>query len=221
MIEKDRDRILNFLLGNEKAPNFEAWIYHDKSLESRLDNDLYFELIYADYQDNSVKESLSKLIIGDYITEAEFEHFKLIDQLKKSGWYENRKVEIALPEVSVTNEIKNAQNILSEFGGLKLISSENWTDNWTLTLLEFVESISVIESMEMYGVNKKMVLFACAHNRHINLYVDNENKFFYLDNVVSENLYVHKGQNIHDLIRDLLQQEYEEPNFIKIRKSNE
>jgi len=113
-----------------------------------------------------------------------------------------------------TLETENAVKIIEEFGGLKFISSDE-RENWTLTLVEFLDSPSRIQNMSEFGLNKNLVSFATAHNNHIDLFVDENNKFYQLDNVVSENLYEYKGLNFEYMMRELLCLE-KENNFCKI-----
>jgi hypothetical protein len=69
--------------------------------------------------------------------------------------------------------------------------------------------------MKEYGLNKNLVCFAMAHNDHINLFVDDNNKYYQLDNVVSENLYEYRGLNFEHMMRQLLQLDKDD-NFHKI-----
>jgi len=214
MQETDKVRILNFLIGKENINDFESWVYKDPDLESRIGGELYFELIGIDYQDKFVLDNLNRIIIDNYVSHTEFEKFKYKSILQDSGWYKNRQIEINLSRIQMTPEIKNAVTIIEEFGGLKFISTEK-SDNWTLTLLEFLDSPGEIQNMKEYGLNKNLVCFAMAHNDHINLFVDENNKYYQLDNVVSENLYQYRGLNFEHMMRQLLQLEKDD-NFHKI-----
>ena len=211
MQEIDKDRILNFLDGNESIGAFESWAYNDPDLESRVGSELYIELIGIDYNDKFVLDNFSRIILGNYISRDDSESFKYKSILQNSGWCQNRRIEVNLSKVPNTPEIKNAVKIIEEFGGLKFISSEK-RENWTLTLVEFLEVPSRGQNMNDYGLNKNLVCFATAHNDHIDLFVDENNKFYQLDNVVSENLYEYKGHNFEHMMRQLLQLD-EEDNF--------
>jgi len=214
MQETDKNRILNFLIGKEKINDFESWVYNDLDLESRIGSELYLELIGINYQDKSVLYNLNRIIRGNYVSHSDFEKFKYKSILQDSGWYKNRQIEINLSRIQMTPEIKNAVTIIEEFGGLKFISPEK-RENWTLTLVEFLDSPGEIQNMKEYGLNKNLVCFAMAHNDHINLFVDENNKYYQLDNVVSENLYEYKGLNFEHMMKQILQLEKDD-NFHKI-----
>lgn len=214
MLETDKDRILNFLIRKQNINDFESWVYNDPYLESRIGSDLYFELIAINYKDKFVIDNLNKIVLGNYVSHTDFENFKYKSILQDSGWYKNRQIEINLSGIQMTSEIKNAVTIIEEFGGLKFISPEKW-ENWTLTLVEFLEYPGEIQNMKEYGLNKNLVCFANAHNDHINLFVDENNKYYQLDNVVSENLYEYRGLNFEHMMRQLLQLDKDD-NFHKI-----
>lgn len=217
MLETDKNRILNFLIEKENINDFELWVYSDPDLESRIGSELYIELIGLNYKDKFVLDKLNRIIIGNYVSHTDFKNFKYKSILQDSGWFENRQIEINLSRIQVTTEIKNAVTIIEEFGGLKFVSPEK-RENWTLTLVEFLEYPGEIKNMKKYGVNKNLVCFAKAHNDHINLFVDENNNFYQLDNVVSENIYEYRGQNFEHMMRQLLLLE-EDDNFHKIENS--
>ncbi|GAB5530004.1 MAG: hypothetical protein Roseis3KO_17810 [Roseivirga sp.] len=203
MQEPDKDRILNFLTRNETIRDFESWVYHTPGLESRVGSQLYSELIEPDYKDKFVIDHLSSIIIGNYISRDDFERFKYISVLQDSGWYPNRRIKVNLSRGSNTPEMKNAVKIIEEFGGLKFVSPDK-RENWTPTLVEFLEVPIKVRKMIEYGLNKNLVCFATAHNDHINLFVDEDNQFYQLDNVVAENLYQYKGHDFEQMMRQLL-----------------
>jgi len=215
MEESDKNRILNFLIGNESIRDFESWVYYDANLESRVGGELYFELIEINYKHKNILDNLREVVLGNYITQNDFEYKRV---LKDSGWHQNRRIELNLSKVPNTPEIENAVKIIEEFGGLKFISPEK-RENWTLTLVEFLDVPCRIQNMTEYGLNKNLVCFATAHNDHIDLFVDENNKFYQLDNVVSEHLYEYKGLDFEHMMRQLLQLD-EEDNFEKLGKLN-
>lgn len=214
MQETEKNRILKFLIGKEIVKDFESWVYNNHDLESRVGSDLYLELIGINYNDKFIIDNFRRIVIGDFISQDDFQNYRYKSVLKDSGWYENRQIEINLSRIQMTPEIKNAVTIIEEFGGLKFISPEK-RDNWTLTLVEFLDSPGEIENMKEYGLDKNLVCFAMAHNDHINLFVDENNKFYQLDNVVSENIYEYKGLDFEHMMRELLCLEKED-NFRKI-----
>lgn len=214
MQETDKDRILNFLIGKETINDFESWVYNDSDLESRIGGELYIELIGIDYKDKFILDELRRIIIGNYVSHTDFEKFKYKSILQDSGWYKNRQIDINLSRLQITPEIKNAVAIIEEFGGLKFISPEK-RDDWTLTLVEFLNAPGKVQNMKEYGLNKNLVSFATAHNDHIDLFVDENNKYYQLDNVISENLFEYRGQNFEQMMRELLLLEKDD-NFHKI-----
>ena len=220
MQESNKDRILNFLIGNEPVQEFETWVYNSTDLEKRIGKDLYLVLIEVNYNDKFILDNLRRIVLGNYISHGDFENFKYKNLLLNAGWYPNRKIEVDLSRVPNTQEIKNAYEIIAEFGGLKFKSSDK-KENCSLTLVEFLNEPYTSLDMSNYGLNKKLTCFATAHNDHIDLYVDADNNFYQLDNVVSEDLYKFKGQNFYQMMRQLLQLDNED-NFEKIgRKQKE
>lgn len=206
MDEIDKNRILNFLIKKEDIRDFESWVYTTSDLESRVGSELYLELISINYNDKFVRDNLSKVILGNHITKEDFESFKYYKFLENSGWYQNRNIELDRANFPNTPEFKNAVKILNEFGGLKFVSPER-RENWTLTIVEFFEAPAGIQNMKEYGLNKNLVCFASVHNSHAYLFVDENNKFYQLDIVVSENLYKFKGLDFKHMMRQLLQLE--------------
>jgi len=204
MQETDIDRILNFLNGNEPSHEFESWVYNNTNLENSIGGELYFELIEINYKDKFVLDNLKRIVLGNYVSQDHFENFKYKNILLNAGWHPNRKIEVNLSKVPNTPEIQNASEIIEKFGGLKFISPDK-RENWSLTLVEFLKVPYVGCDMSKYGFNKKLACFATAHNDHIDLFVDADNKFYQLDNVVSENLYEFKGQNFYQMMRQLLE----------------
>lgn len=202
MNDSDKDRILNFLLGNESISEFEHWLYNTSDLESRIGNELYFDLIDFNYQSNDIIHRLKKTIIDKYITNEEFKTFKYYSILKKAGWLEGRKIEVKKTGFPETINVKHAIKIIEEFGGLSF-PSINEVDYWIPSSVDFSESLS-IEDMSEYGVNKNLICFASADDLNVNLYVDESNKFYQLDNIASVNLYEYKGYNFEEMMRSLL-----------------
>lgn len=204
MQEADKNRILNFLIGNENCHEFELWVYNNSNLEDSIGREFYFELINLDYKDKFVLENLKRNILENYLSQDDFENFKYRNTLLNAGWYPNRKIEVDLSKVQNMIEVQNAFEIIEEFGGLAFLSPEK-KENWSLVLVEFLKEPYVYCNMGKYGLNKNLVCFATAHNDHVDLFVDADNKFYQLDNVVSESLYKFKGQNFNQMMKQLLQ----------------
>lgn len=203
MQETDKERILNFLLRNESISDFESWVYNDSNLESRIGSELYLELIGINYNDKFVVDDLSKIIMGNYISQDDFVDFKFKKVLLASGWYPNRKIEVQLSNLPITNAVKNALKIIEEFGGLEIIFSERW-DSWAMNPIEFLIAPYKPRNMKEYGLDKELVCFAGAHYGYIDLFVDENNKFYHMDNVVSEYLYEYKGPSFEQMMIELL-----------------
>ncbi|PWJ38662.1 SUKH-3 domain-containing protein [Sediminitomix flava] len=204
MEEFEKNKILNFLVGDEASMDFEYWLYNESDLESRVGEDLYFELIEVNYDDKDILNILQKKILDKYISQADFERSRYYKILRDSGWYPNRKISLHKSKINTQPEVQNAEKILEEFGGLKLVSPCK-TDNWTLTLVEFLDHPNRTYNMSDYGINKNFVCFASAHNDHINLFVDGEGKFYQLDNVVSLDLYLYEGDDFEQMMKELLE----------------
>ena len=204
MQETDKIKILNFLLRVESIKEFETWIYNEHNLESRIDSELYQELLGFNYNDKFAIDKLSRFILGKYISEDDFEKFKYESFLRNSGWHPNRRINIELSEAEHSSEIKNAIKILEEFGNLKL-NSPNKRNNSILTYIQFFDKPGAIENMKKFGLNENLVCFAQAHNGHIDLFVDKNNKFYQLDNVVCEDLYEYTGLGFEHMMKELIE----------------
>lgn len=137
MEESDKQRILNFLIGNEPIHEFEAWVYNTCDLEKRIGKELYFELIDINYKDKFLLNNLNKVVVGNYISHSDFDDFKYKSVLLDEGWCPERKIEVDLTKLPNTPEVQNAYEIIEEFGGLKFISPYK-RENWSLTLVEFL-----------------------------------------------------------------------------------
>lgn len=202
MQETDKNRILNFLIGNENIQDFETWLYSEINLESRIGSELYFELIDTSYKKKHILEDLKRNILGKYIPENDFENFKYKSVLHEAGWNQERKIKVRLSKDRNSPEDLNAIRIIEEYGGLKFYRNEN--NNEKHTLIEILEKPGRVENMKEYGLNKNLVLFASAHNSHIDLFVDGDNKFYQLDNVAAEDLYKYQGPDFESLMKELL-----------------
>jgi len=125
------------------------------------------------------------------------------------GWFKERKLNLDPTQFSNSIENQNALKILEEYGGLRFISPEK-REEWTLTLVEFPLDTFDLEVKD-FGLDKTLTRFATAHNDHIDLFVDRNNVFYQLDNVVSDTLYEYKSQTFEHLMRELLKiEEYDE-----------
>ena len=97
MQESDKKRILNFLTGNETVKDFEAWLYYDSELESRIGSKFYFEIITIDYRlPLNVIYDIIMFILGKHINHEDFKWFKYYKILLDSGWKAGRKVNVKL-----------------------------------------------------------------------------------------------------------------------------
>ena len=209
MQASDKDRILNFLVGNEPIKQFESWVYETTDLEQRVGKELYLELIEINYNDKFILDNLFKIIVNDYISNDYFEDFKLKNALLNVGWYQGRKIEIDRSKFTNSLETQNAIKIIEEYGGLKFVSPEK-RENWSLTLIEFLKKPYENCNMGKYGLNKNLVCFATAHNDHIDIFVDADSNFYHLDNVVSEVLYQFNGYDFNHLLQEFLKPNYED-----------
>ncbi|MCT4639211.1 MAG: SUKH-3 domain-containing protein [Bacteroidales bacterium] len=201
MQKTDKDRILNFLIGKEKANDFELWLYNNTDIESRIGSELYSELIDINYRDKFVLNNFSKVIIGNHISEEDFKQWKYLKTLEDSGWYKGRNTKVKIPIFHRVPSIKCATKIIREFGGLSFYYSDA-TDAEPFNLIEF-NNTPICTDMSKYGLKKILAYFASAHNDHMYLYVDDNNNY-YMDNIAGDKLYVYKGDNFEHLMKELL-----------------
>ncbi len=203
MNDSDKNRILNFFLGNEKKSEFEQWLYTDSDLESRIGSELYFDLVDHNYQRNDIVHEVKKSVLDRHISREEFKTFKYYLILKKGGWFEGRKVKVDSPKISETSGLNNAIKIIEEFGGLTFNSLRE-VDYWTPKVVEFPNKPGKIKTMHQYGINKELICFAFADYGDVSLYVDEYNSFYSLDNIASIDLYEYKGYNFEEMMCSLL-----------------
>jgi hypothetical protein len=197
----DKDRILNFLIGNDSVADFESWLYNESDLEIRLGSELYNELIGLNFNDKFVLNNLSKLILDNYMTIDDFETWNYYRILKDSGWHQGRTIELSKSMLKKTSINKIAANILREFGGLEICSTDKSVHNHQ-TLVDFnINPIST--DMSKYGFDKEMSYFASAHDHNMYLYVD-ENDKYYMDNIAGDKLYAYTGLNFEQMMKELL-----------------
>nr|WP_321411214.1 SUKH-3 domain-containing protein [uncultured Carboxylicivirga sp.] len=201
MKENDKDRILDFLIGNESIGDFEAWLNNDPDMEIRLGSELYNELIGFNYNDKFVLNNFSKLILDNFVTTDDFETWNYIRLLKDSGWHQGRNIEISKSMLKKASINKTAINIIREFGGLEICETDKSGHN-PQTLVDFnIDPVST--NMSKYGFEKEMSYFASAHDHNMYLYVD-ENDKYYMDNIAGDKLYIYTGLNFEQMIKELL-----------------
>ena len=215
-VSDSKKRILNFLLGNERIPEFESWVYTHATLKNSIGQELYCELVEINYSDKDVIYNLRKRILGKHIPLQELYDFQYDKMLHDSGWYQSRSIELDRTKYPNSPEVVNAINIIKAFGGLKIIAP-NGEENELKVLVEFFETPDRIQNMSEYGLDKFLVCFATAQNGYLELFVDENNIFYQLDNVMSEYLYEYKGAGFKLMMQQLLEIDDNE-NFTTIGK---
>lgn len=83
MIESSKIEFYKFLNRELTLSDFEEFVYSENSLEQELDNDFYLELIGFNFKDKNAREQLEDLIFDRFLTEAEFETWRLQRLLNK------------------------------------------------------------------------------------------------------------------------------------------
>ncbi|WP_044203402.1 SUKH-3 domain-containing protein [Flammeovirga sp. OC4] len=219
MEEADKRKILNFLSGNVSVKEFESWVYNNSELESRLGTDCFFDLINADFNNKESVYAIKSALLGKYIDLEELKNFKYHKILEQAGWFDGRKMKKAVETKNLQPELKHAWNILSEFGGLELITTYE-SDYWTPRNIKFPETIEQMNNGARYGLEKKLICFANIDDYNSALYVDDENNFYQLDDIASIKLYQFKGKEFSKMIQNLLGLD-EEGKFELIGNSSE
>lgn len=218
MKDSDKRRILDFLSGNVLVKEFESWVYNDSGLESRLGTDFFFDLINIDFGNKDSVYATNKALLGKYIDVEELSNFKYLRILEKAGWFPDRKIEQTIEKTNLKPELKYAWNIISEFGGLDIVST-NEADYWTPRNIEFPETIERIINGAKYGLHKSLICVAHIDDYNSALYVDDENNYYQLDDIVSIDLYRFNGKEFRNMIKNLLGLDEKEI-FILIGSSN-
>ena len=203
MKESDKKRILNFLLGKVPLKDFESWIYTEAELEYRIGSDFYFDLIEIDYRNNDSIHIAINTILRKYIDPVELKNFKYREILEQAGWFQGRKVEQNIKGDELEYELKNAWDILTEFGGLELIS--NYKANyWTPKNIDFPKTVERTIHGAKYGLDKQLICFAHIDDNNSALYVDDENNYYQLDDIANIDLYRFKEKEFPMMLQNLL-----------------
>ncbi|MBD0404631.1 SUKH-3 domain-containing protein [Flammeovirga sp. EKP202] len=203
MEEADKRKILNFLSGNVSVKEFESWVYNNSELESRLGSDCFFDLINVDFNDKDSVYATKSPLLGKCIDLEELKNFKYHRTLEQAGWFDGRKMKNAVETKNLQPELKHAWNILSEFGGLELITTYE-SDYWTPRNIKFPETVERINNGASYGLDKQLICFANIDDYNSALYVDDENNYYQLDDIESIKLYQFKGVEFSKMIQNLL-----------------
>ena len=124
MQEPEKNRVFNFLTGNEPVHEFESWVYNSTDLEKRVGSDLYLELAGANYKDKFIIDVLKEAIVGKYLSDEELDNFIYEKVLLNAGWRPGRKIQVNFLKTKNSPELQNAYNIIEEFGGLKFIGAD-------------------------------------------------------------------------------------------------
>jgi len=196
-------------MGNEGVEHFESWVYSTKNLESSIDADTYIELISFNYKERDAIHRLKKIVVGSIISQQEYDDFEYEMILRKAGWFSDRKIDNNNQGTRKTPAFENASRIAEEFGGLKYTSKNNYI------LIKFFERPPFVENVKKFGLDKNIACFASTEKDHVDLYVDDQNQFYSLDNVVIEDLYMYKGSGFKQMMRELLRLD-DADNFEKV-----
>ncbi|BDD03975.1 SUKH-3 domain-containing protein [Aureibacter tunicatorum] len=203
MQQPDKDRILGLLIGKMPVREFESWLFKDLELESRIGSDMYFDLIDIDYRDSNSSCIVSQTLMGKHIDPVELKDFKYHKVLEQAGWYHGRKTEQTVTSKKLTPELKNARDILTEFGGLELISPYK-CDYWTPRNICFPETIERLSHGVKYGLDKPLICFAHIDDFNSALYIDDENNYYLLDDIANIDLFRFKGNELSTLLQNLM-----------------
>ena len=202
MVESDKQRIFNFLIGNTPFKEFESWLYGDAELESRIGTDFHFDLIEIDYRTKHCIYEANQKLLGKYISSLELKNFKYQKVLEGAGWFHGRKIELTVKSKKLKSELLNAREILSEFGGLELISPYK-PNYWTPRNIIFPETIKGSLPGAKYGLNKSLICIAHIDDDNSALYVDDENNYYQLDAIAANDLFKFKGKEFPNLLQNL------------------
>ncbi len=203
MEESSRERILEFLIGNIPAREFESWLYKDLELESRIGSDFHFDLMDIDYRDKNSDLIATKKLLGKHINPLELKNFKYLKVLEQAGWFHGRKTEQTIQNKKLKPELKNALDILSEFGGLELIIPYR-ADYWTPRNIIFPDTIERVCNGTKYGLDKSLICFAHIDDYNSALYVDEENNYYQLDDIANIDLFRFKGKKFSEMLQNVI-----------------
>lgn len=203
MEESDKERILGFLIGNMPVREFESWLYKDLDLESRIGSDFHFDLIDIDYVDKDCVYLANSKLLGKHIDPLELKDFKYRKVLKQAGWFYGRRNEQTIKDKKFKSELKNAKDILEEFGGLELISPYK-ADYWTPRNIVFPEVIERVQHGAEYGLDKSLICIAHIDDFNSALYVDDMNNYYQLDDIANIELFRFKGNEFSKMLQNLM-----------------
>ncbi len=194
---------MDFMIGNISVREFESWLYEDQALESKIGFEFYFDLIDIDYRDKDSAYIANKKLLGKHIDPLELKNFKYQKVLKQAGWFQGRKTERTIKSEKFKREIKNALDIIAEYGGLELISPYK-AHYWTPRDIIFPETIERVCHGAKYGLDKPLICFANIDDYNSALYVDDENNYYQLDDIANIDLLRFKGKEFSKMLQNLI-----------------
>ena len=203
MKDADKQKILKFLTGKLLPLEFESWVFEETELESRIRTEVYEDLIAFNYKNKDIIHVARKSLVDKYISEEELKEFQFINVLKQAGWSKGRSEKSVNEKLKMLPIMKNAFEIISEYGGLKLNRLFE-AKYWTPRNIEFLDNILESMNVEEYGINKFLIQFASIDDGNSTLFVDDENNFYQLDSISSVELYRFKEKNFNKLMFNLL-----------------
>jgi len=206
MFESDLENIFNFLIHETSAQEFEKWLYSEKELELRIGSESFIDIVSLNYKNKYVSNDLEKILFEEKIDIKEFNSWKLRKTLRKTlidyGWFEGRTIKVENHKLDNSKAVKNAIEIISEFGGLKIEETGKGINSASGDISFFLIPISdnLINKIPNSG---GLICFASAHNQHMGLYVDGNRKYYVYTDPDSQ-LYEFLIDSLEELIGDVI-----------------
>jgi len=183
--------LFKYLDNQIETKELEKWVYEESSLEAKVGEENYLNLISFDYNQDDSQHELQKLILENIINENEFVRWK-IDYILASA-------EISLPKNSLFLHAKSQPKFLKG----KTLAFRQFKTNKTIEFV-FAEEVSqfVRHISELDPVNEEFLYLGTYNNSYIHLIVNQKDEVWIAYDVIDKQEYF--ALNISEAIGKLV-----------------
>ena len=186
-----KEVFFSFLNNEIDTKQLEEWLYEQSSLEEKIGEENYHELIGFNFDEKDAKHELQKIILAKIVNDDEFISWKIKNILSASG--------IVFPKNDLFLYAKSHPNFL----GGKTLSFKQVNTNKIVELVfsdkvsQFIRHISELDSD-----NERFLYLGTYENSYIHLIVKQNNEIWIAYDVIDKEEYF--ALNIHEAIEKLV-----------------